>query len=141
MTDAIKKSKTVTGPIAVWDITIPLDKIDIKGLICLMKDNCKKYCVQIEEGDETGYKHYQCRVSLMTKLRLTGFRKTDLGILGHLTPTSKPCASGDKFYNYCSKDKTRIDGPWTDKDIVKVITRQLTLFETFELRPYQKIGS
>lgn len=128
----------MSSQIAVWDLTIPEDRIalaDLKGLLVAV---CKRWCFQLEKGAETGYLHWQCRVSLDKKLRLNEFRQTPLGSLGHLSPTSKAGALKANFYSYCTKGKTREKGPWCDTDEEKVLTRQLKMFETFELYPWQK---
>ena len=131
-------TKTTTGPICVWDITIPMDKTDIGALKGMCGELCKKWCFQLEKGKTTGYLHWQCRVSLHDKLRKDQMIQTDLGSIGNCRPTSKPGALNANFYNYCTKDMTREEGPWTDKDVEKHKTKQLAMFESFELYDWQK---
>lgn len=49
-------------------------------------------------------------------------------------PTSNPC-TGEAFY--VSKLDTRVEGPWSDRDEVKVMTRQLRSFMKEEFYPWQ----
>lgn len=96
----------------VWDITVKADATDTPTLISLFKDHCKKWCFQLEKGHETGYLHYQCRVSLMVKKRRSEIIEL-FGISGsHYSETSNTNKS-NTFY--CMKEDTRIEGPWTDK--------------------------
>jgi hypothetical protein len=53
----------------------------------------------------------------------------------YLEPTTN-AARGDIFY--VTKVDTRIEGPWFDKDVVKTLTRQLRVFVTKEMYPWQK---
>lgn len=96
----------------VWDITVKAEDIDHDVLISKFKDHCKKWCFQLEKGHETGYLHYQCRVSLVVKKRKS--EVIDLFALkgSHYSETTT-VNKNNSFY--CMKDDTRIDGPWTDK--------------------------
>ena len=111
----------MSNPISVYDFTLggrdrePADVCKALGQIG------KKFVVQLEQG-ESGYVHYQGRISLFKPLRLVNCRQlwehfeyTDV----HLSPTSTNAQKGPPFY--CTKLDTRIDGPWTDKDVAKEI--------------------
>lgn len=124
--------------ISVWDITIKREAIELDELRGILKQLCKAWCFQVEEGKTTGYVHWQCRVSLRERCRYGAMIKTSLGSLGNCSHTSKAGALKVNFYNYCTKDYTRVEGPWSDKDEVKVSTRQLKIFEQFSLYPWQK---
>lgn len=94
--------------VAVWDFTISSDKADLDQILSKCKEYCKKWCFQLEQGSETGFEHYQGRVSLKTRSRNIppfGF--------GHWSVTSSENQS-NSFY--CMKEETRIKGPWTDSD-------------------------
>lgn len=98
--------------ICVWDITISEDKYNSPTeVISLFQKKFKKWCFQLEEGSNSGYRHYQCRVSTFKKSRnkplLVGIHPDSI------TPTSNENKNNDF---YCMKEETRIDGPWTDKD-------------------------
>ncbi len=114
----------------VWDFTAPSDKNDEFDMIKLFKLQCKKYCFQEEKGLKTGYLHYQGRISLKLKLRLTGVLK--LFPKGwNWSPTSS--ANRDNNFYVCKSD-TRIKGPWKDTD--QYIPRQIR--EMKEMFPFQQ---
>lgn len=107
----------MSGACAVWDLTIS-EKYQAKEHVeQVFKVIAKKWAFQLEEGDETGYRHFQCRISLYGKKtfqsckaildakELEGYR---------LSPTSKTACKGAPFY--VMKEDTRLEGPWTDKD-------------------------
>lgn len=104
----------------VYDFTLAnRDEFNEHDIIPVLKDYCKKWGFQFEVTDD-GYEHYQGRISLMKKKRITEmmneFKNTCLEGC-HLSPTSKENATGNKFYSYTSKGFTRKNGPWKDTDI------------------------
>lgn len=126
------------NPISGFDITIPCSLgISDEDLIKIFRKNCKQFCFQLEKGKESDYEHYQCRIRLKKKTRFSTLKKRGFFVGGHWTPTSKDVyLEGDFFY--VMKDDTRILGPWTDKDEVKVLTKQLKNFMTKEKYKYQR---
>lgn len=103
----------MTNQISMYDFTMPADRIEVPILQKSLKVWAKKWVFQKEEGD-TGYIHYQGRISLIKKRRLEEIgallAKTELkGI--RLSPTHDV-----KSFNYVMKADTRIDGPWMDTD-------------------------
>jgi len=126
-----------------YDFTISFDKNPDKELILsFLSKHGKKWCSQLEQGDTTGYKHYQCRISLHNKKRLNTFFNmlTDSGLVIHsnaISPTSSGATSDEIFFEYCSKEHTRIEGPWTSKDKAKYIPRQYRGIED-KLYPWQQ---
>lgn len=111
----------VENACCVWDITIPEKDTSINELRSIFKKMCKKWGFQLEAGDKTGYRHYQCRISLKVKQR-EGAAKDTIGIRSaHFTPTSS-ANQGNLFYVF--KEDTRIDGPWCDTDVELYIPRQ-----------------
>jgi len=126
----------MANPIAMFDITIPEENYEREKLTALLTLNCSRWAFQLEEGSETGYRHYQLRISLKKKMRFSTMINKKL-FNGHISATSNPTHfSGDEFY--VLKEDTRIEGPWTDRDEKKVKTRQLMIFEGYTLRSYQK---
>jgi len=116
-----------------FDITIPMDKYDSwRSLYRKLKGYCKKFGFQLEQGRKTGYKHWQCRVSLITKRTCTALLTEIIPVIGgNWTLTSDNVHSGPKHFNYVMKEDTRIDGPWDDRtpcDDAPVMTRQLREF-------------
>ena len=99
-------------------------------------DNCTKWIFQKEKGTETGYEHFQCRITLKHKMRLINVREKmveKLGITGfHLTPTSRNCIRNNEEY-YVTKEETRIDGPWKNGDLSVP-----SFFRNPTLRPWQQ---
>lgn len=126
----------------VFDLTFSLDKNPDKSLISsFFKLYAKQWGYQLEQGTTTGYKHWQCRISLKEKIRSTGLYKliieNNLAIATDaISVTSKNCSSGDNFWNYTTKDYTRIEGPWTSRDAP--LTHQMKLFNDWGLRPWQE---
>jgi len=123
----------------VWDFTL---KYDEDHNLNTLKDNLsttsKAWAFQLEEGD-SGYKHWQGRLSLIKKSRLKPlidlFKSHDSWNGVHFSMTSN---NNTKSFNYVLKDATRLDGPWTDKDEIKILTRQMSLFNKWGLRPWQQ---
>lgn len=133
-------SKCSTSALATWDIRYNASTFDNENdLFDTIKGIAKHYVIQLEEGD-SGYKHYQGRISLIKKRR-----KQEKHLLlklfkdyppNYLEPTSNPeHLKGDAFY--MMKEDTRVDGPWTDKDEVIPLTAQMKIFNSFTLRLYQ----
>lgn len=128
------------NPIAMYDFTIPVDLYSVETLQSILRKNCKRWCFQKEEG-ASGYIHYQCRISLIKRRRYSHLLKQakegTIFLKGNFSPTSNPTFyKGDMFY--VMKEDTRIEGPWSDTDEIKTLTKQLKIFQTYELRCYQK---
>lgn len=96
------------NPVTRWDFTLKEEGTNFNLFRELLKCNCKKWVFQLEEGEETGYRHYQGRVSLINKSR-KGFDFPGI----HWSVTSN--ANRDNDF-YVMKSETRIDGPWSDED-------------------------
>jgi len=111
---------------------------DIKEFL---KGRVKHYVFQLEKGDG-GLLHYQGRVSLIKRRRYTPSLVLRLWTDSKKRPNFfKPTCNpefykGDAFYQM--KLDTRVAGPWTDKDEIKILTKQLKLFKGMTLRPYQQ---
>lgn len=105
----------------VWDFTLKREVCEIDTLKHILKEHCKKWCFQIEEG-ESGYVHYQGRLSLKTKKRLKGVKNIFNMSEIHLSPTSS--INRDNMF-YACKEETRLEGPWKDTDEELYIPRQI----------------
>lgn len=97
--------------IAVWDFTVAEDKVDRDAILKYLKENAKRWVFQLETSD-SGYTHYQGRLSLKEKVyKMIG----RINKAVHWSPTSSDGVKKNKF-SYVMKEETRIQGPWTDKD-------------------------
>lgn len=105
------------------------------------KDWCKKHgkywCFQLEKGEQTDREHYQGIISLKVKRD----KRTCLSLMQPLPEYFEPvCNSSIKGGSqefYVTKEETRVDGPWSDKDVVIFIPRQYEgIME--KLYPFQK---
>lgn len=111
--------------VCCFDFTIPENRVSIDGLKELLEKYCKKFVFQLEEGS-SGYLHYQGRVSLKVRNRIAP--KLEVG--EHWSITSN--ANKDNDF-YCTKEETRIGGPWSDKDCyIPKQSRNIVLY------PWQK---
>lgn len=130
-------------PCWVYDLTFSEEKNPDGQVLLksLFSKYGKKWGYQLEEGDNTGYRHFQCRISLLKAERLNGVYKKILneGLIIHKTAishTSTNCASGEQFWDYSTKDHTRIDGPWTSRDAPR--TKQMEMFDEWGCMPYME---
>lgn len=91
----------------------------------------KKWCFQLEKCPTTGRLHYQGRLSLKVKLQKSAIIKA-------IEPTWNICWSVEQNESasslYVTKEDSRIDGPWSDKDVPTYIPRAL---RTLELKGWQ----
>jgi len=122
----------------VFELIVPLLHNGVETAVDVIKAFCKGWAkhwvFQLEQGD-SGYKHYQCRMSLLKKRRLPELitaTKEAVPPGGHFQMTSLANA---KNFDYVMKADTRIDGPWSDKDVELYIPRQ---FKGLVLRPWQQ---
>lgn len=106
-----------TNALCSWDFTISCEHVELQILKIWLKENCKKFCFQKEKGEETGYLHFQGRVSLKVKTR-----KIISEHKFHWSPTST--ANKDNDF-YVMKNDTRVEGPWKDTDKETYIPRQI----------------
>lgn len=106
------------NPTCVYDFTCPREKINLEDLKKILKQHCKKWTFQGEKG-ESGYRHWQGRVSMKLKCRKEGVVKL---IPGHISITSTD--NRDNCF-YVLKETTREDGPWCDTDVEYYIPRQI----------------
>jgi len=133
-----------SNPVSVFDFTIGADELDKNIVIKMCNDLCKKWVFQLEKGEETGYLHYQGRVSLKNKDRDSSLAKKVRKYIGNdrplrVSPTNN-ISKDDDFY--VTKENTRIEGPWNDKNDQPIfIPDQLqVLFDSpgFTWRPFQQ---
>lgn len=137
-----KQAKKQENPVAVYDLTMPEDRYTLDEMKTFFRAHCKKWCFQKEEGSESGFVHWQCRVSLKERKRpKTAIRWINLPNNlpgGHLTPTSEAVAlSGDNFY--VMKEDTRLEGPWDNvNDMLPTRYIPLRFRKEPNWKPWQK---
>lgn len=127
------RDHNMSGPVCTFDVQASCQHYTYEQLVTLFVDHCKKWCFQKERGEKTGYEHFQGRVSLKVKARVTTARK--LFPRCNVTVTSS-CNRDNNFY--VTKDDTRIDGPWSDEtcNIASHIPRQIR--DIPALHPWQQ---
>ena len=118
----------VTG----MDFTTPMKSITQDELIRQLKETCREWVVQGERGEKSGYEHWQGRVILKEKKRISGKHQVTGMFAGCWSPT---VTSNKGNYDYVTKENTRILGPFKHDD--QVMTRQLKAFVKMDMRPYQ----
>lgn len=126
--------KVSKNAVYVFDFTLPQSVGTPNEIVTKLCKIAKKFTFQLEKGSETGYMHYQGRMSLRTKTRSGALQKqmsqTDLKGM-HVSVTSNQ--NKDNCF-YVLKDDTKVDGPWSDKDLPRYIPRQ---YRIDKLRPWQ----
>lgn len=138
MTDTTGTTNTIGNPLSMYDLTIPCDRYSLEQVKQWMRANCKRWVFQQEIGDTTSYNHYQCRFSLLSKKRLSGMKtKISKELPGsNVTPTSNPThLTGNEFY--VTKEDTRVDGPWDDKNDINPLSIPTRFRDTPIWRPWQ----
>lgn len=100
----------MSNPCCVWDFTCSCAKINLVDLKKWCINNCKKWCFQ-KEVSKSGFEHFQGRVSLKRKMRLSAIIDNSPTTC-HWSPTSNENRKNDF---YVTKDDTRVDGPWSDE--------------------------
>ena len=134
-----KNTKKQETQICKFDFTLKHNKsFDENDIIKDLHSFCKSFVFQLEESS-TGYVHWQGRVSLIKKKRLSELCTqcksfSSLSSI-HWSPTSN---AGTGKLNYVMKDDTRVKGPFKDTDEPIVITQQMKMFSTWSLRPWQQ---
>lgn len=131
----------MTNPVFTYDFTISAEKLtDRLSIIKTLNEWAKKWVFQREKS-ESGYDHWQGRLSLIKKRRLNeivaNLKEPLAG--AHFSITSSDVHKGQNF-NYVMKADTRTEGPWKDEDYEEPppLTRQLIAFNKHELYPWQK---
>jgi len=127
--------------LATWDFRYNASTFTSETeLIELLSGIAKKFVFQEEQSDN-GYRHYQGRLSLIKARRLEE-KHIVLKLFkdkppNYINPTvNVEVMKGDSFY--LIKEDTRVNGPWTDQDEIKVQTVQLKEFLKFEMYEWQR---
>lgn len=128
-----------TNPLAMYDLTAPCDRYTEDQIKDWCRIHCKRWCFQQEMGTETGYLHYQMRVSLISKKRLPTmitWMATNMPAI-RVSATSNPTFyAGNEFY--VMKIDTRVNGPWCDRDDVNTLLIPTRLRNAPNWYPWQQ---
>lgn len=128
--------KKQDNPVCGFDFRWNADEHTPEDIMHFLKGIAKKWVFQKEKGD-SGYVHYQGRLSLIKRRRRIEALRLFVTPPNYFQPTCNPeFIRGDAFYQI--KKDTRIMGPWADTDEIKTLTKQLILFKGMSLRPYQQ---
>jgi len=97
----------------------------------------KQWCFQKERGEETERDHFQGIISLKTKRNKAEALSVMRPLPEYFEPVSNNAIRGGTELFYVTKEDTRVDGPWSDKDKDNYIPRQFRALQDI-LRPWQK---
>ena len=127
-----------TKQIWVWEFRANLDDYPNEDwLIQKLHKYAKKFVFQLEKGEESGYMHWQGRMSLWKQKRKSELMKlmkgSDFPVPNYLEPTTTEEHKKEAFY--VMKEDTRVRGPWTEKDLPAYVPRQ---YRNLVLWPWQK---
>lgn len=109
-----KKNLISENQITCWDFTLGTEFAQKQELVNWLQEYCKEWAFQKEKGSDTGYEHYQGRFKLKVKERGNILKEKIPFPEIHLSVTHNT-HTNDTFY--VMKADTRIDGPWTSKEI------------------------
>jgi len=106
-------------------------KLSVQDIRDMLQGIAQHYVFQLEKGEQNGYIHYQGRMRLIKKTTLNHlkslFRNKETCILPNWL---KPTIKGEytkKTFNYQIKEDTRLEGPYTDKDVLETDDSKLSL--------------
>ena len=118
----------------VFDFTAPVEeKLDEGPIKLWCKQWCKKWVFQKEQA-ASGYLHYQGRVSMKAKVRLSTLIAQEDNIAGVHWSVTHNKSRNDVFY--VTKVETRVDGPWSSRDKPVYIPRHISKIN--EWYPWQQ---
>lgn len=120
----------MSNPVSTYDFTLKAEDYSVDDVCELLKELCKKWTFQKEQG-ESGFIHYQGRMSLKVKSRLSTLKNKVFPEM-HLSPTCNQNLGNDF---YVTKADTRIEGPWSDTNVPAFIPKDVA--EIKELKPWQ----
>jgi len=132
------------GQLATFDVTVPVAHYDdYREIAALLQTVAKRWVFQKEQGEETGYVHWQIRLSLQKRTRWSSFAKEVMPVIdGKWSVTSSACVEKSNMFNYVMKVQTRLEGPWKDTDAdlrpPPVVTSQLKNFMEHDMYPWQQ---
>jgi len=127
----------MSGPLTGFDFTCYNMDTTEGEILSFLRTTARKAKFQLEECPETKRLHWQGRLQLLTKLRITGLPKLCDG--GPLAGSHWSVTQTDMLgnYGYVGKAPTSVRGPWAlDDPEPMYIPRQIREIKT--LRPFQQ---
>lgn len=123
-------------PVAVYDFTVA-KRFTVAEVRKSLDGWAKHYVFQEEKGD-SGYEHYQGRMSLIKKRREGEIKAKFFeagGLLGEMTVsvTSNPCKTS---FSYVMKKDSFVAGPYMDTDHIPVLYPHLAWYLSLPVRPW-----
>lgn len=119
------------NPICNYAFRFSADAITLNDLKMHLNVLCKAWVFQLEEGEQTGYLHYQGRFSLKTKARkselLRRYEQHGFPVPNYL---EAELTNGSAAF-YATKIETRKEGPWSDKDVERFIPDYIQAINSF----------
>lgn len=110
-------SEEIDNGLYIYDVTMKYEGFEDTAKVREdLRSIAKKWAFQIEKGEESGYVHYQIRLSLFKRKRVKEMEKLLFTIGWNNFRASPTSNNGKKLDFYVIKFDTRVDGPWTDKD-------------------------
>lgn len=110
---------------------------DVEGWKRWCKTWGKHWTFQLEKGEATEREHCQGIISLKTKRTKAECIVIMMDLPEYFEPMMNRTIKGGCEAFYVTKDDTRIDGPWSDKDEALYIPRQYRGLE-MRLKPWQQ---
>lgn len=127
------KAKSTSRPAIWWKIVLGIhDSYSHSDLVAIVAKISSKWIYQ-EECSPEGFKHYQMLIQLKKKTTIGQVIKFFSPLHGAKNVQAK--TSDKDFWPYCSKEETRVSGPWVHgfpeyREPVKVISKE-------EMYPWQ----
>ena len=112
-----KQPKEDGKQLARWAFTWWVEGEDNRlKLVKWLTANSKKWVFQQERGEEDGRIHFQGRMSMKKRKRISELSQLadELNKIKHVHFSVEADEKGSEFY--AMKDDTKVEGPWSDKD-------------------------
>jgi len=101
------------NPLDKWGFRMNAEGVDVKNFELILVQRCIRYAFQLERGEQAteknpeGYLHYQGCMTLTIRTRFSA-------VLQLFPPGTElfPAADMVALWKYCTKEETRVDGPW-----------------------------
>lgn len=131
----------MTSQCTVWEIRANEDLFTVATLKTFCTKWAKKWVFQLEKGD-SGYRHWQGRISLIKKRTkdqlMKALKESNIPLFNYLQPTTNEEHRKTAFYQM--KEDTRIEGPYmdsqTESELVTYIPKQYRNVQLYEWQQF-----